>query len=77
MDYRHEILKNMMFQRQIIENLLILDNKERKTPEDRKNIIREHNQLISQLDIILVLFKLYDDRFSFHPSPEMDDDHDF
>lgn len=61
MDYRQEIFKNMMFQKQIIDSLLILDTKERKTPEDRKNIIREHKQLQGQLDMLFVLFHLYDD----------------
>lgn len=63
MDFPKEIFSNIMFSKQIIDHLLILDNKERKTPEDRKTIIREHNQLLKQYEMLIVLFRLYDEDF--------------
>jgi len=63
MDTRQEIHNNLMFAKQIAQNLISIDRKERKTASERQTITREYNQLLSQIDIILLLLRIYDQEY--------------
>lgn len=53
--FPQQIHKNLMFCKQIVDNLIILDNKGRKQGDDKKVITREYQQLLAQLESTLFL----------------------
>lgn len=63
MDTRQEIHNNLMFSKQIVQNLVAIDTKERKTASERQTITREYSQLLSQIEIILLLLRIYDQEY--------------
>lgn len=55
-----QMFANLSFCKQIVLNLQAMQNKKRKYPQDRELISREYNQLMSQLDITIMLLRLFE-----------------
>lgn len=53
--FPEQIHNNLMFCKQIVEHLVLLDTKLRKHPDDKNVIAREHQQLLLQLNTTLFL----------------------